>query len=472
MIEDVTTSGSAFADRRTFLLGAGAVGGLLLGTPSILRAQSRADKVNIALVGIGGRGVDVAKDLHNTGLANIVALCDTEIGHERTAEVLKMFPDAARFQDFRSMFDKAGKQFDAVSIATPDFSHFPIAIQAMALGKHVYCEKPMGHSFRQVQLMMDAAHRYKVVTQMANQGHSGAGYFQFREWVRTGIIRNVTKITTFMNSPRRWHGKSVTGYLPAEPMPENLDWDAWQATASPHPFNDDYLVGEWRSWFDYGNGALGDWGAHIFDNAHEFLDLGLPTEVRSAKIEGPSRFLFPQASTLLFRFPGRRSMPPVELSWYEGQQNLPPLPKDFGSSVVDPNIPPPTSGSIETKRLAPGKVIYGEGLTFKGGSHASELEVIGGAAKDLAGKLPPTPAYTSSHAGNFLKSVMGLERCHSSFAVAGTLCQTMAIGIIAQRLNANLIFDRKTKRITNNSLADALLEGSRPRPDWEQYYKL
>lgn len=471
MLEDVTTSGSAFADRRTFLLGAGALGGLLA-APSILRAQSRPDGVNIALVGIGGRGLAVAKDLHDTGLANVVALCDTEIGHQRTAEVLKMFPDAARFQDFRSMFDKAGKQFDAVSIATPDFSHFPIAMQAMALGKHVYCEKPMGHSFRQIQLMMEAADRYKAVTQMANQGHSGPGYFQFREWVRAGVIRNVSKITTFMNSPRRWHGKSVTGYLPGQPVQEDMDWDAWQATAAPHPFNDGYLAGEWRSWFDYGNGALGDWGAHIFDNAHEFLQLGLPTEVHSAKIEGPSRFLFPQASTLVFRFPARPSMPPLELSWYEGQQNLPPLPDNFGASVVDPNIPPPSTGSIETKRLAPGKVIFGEGLTFKGGSHATELEVIGLAAKDLAGKLPPTPEYGLSHAGNFLRSVMGLERCHSSFAVAGPLCQTMAIGIIAQRLDATLRFDRGSKRITNHKIADALLEGVPPRRGWEQYYKL
>lgn len=458
--------------RRSLLVRGGALGGGLWVAPSILRAQSRADKVNIALVGIGGRGVDVAKDLHRTGLANVVAVCDAEIGHKRTAEVLKMFPDAARFQDFRAMFDKAGNQFNAVSIATPDFSHFPIAIQAMALGKHVYCEKPMGHSFRQIQLMMDAANRYKVVTQMANQGHSGPGYFQFREWVRAGVIRNVSKITTFMNSPRRWHGKSVTSYLPPQPVPADMDWDAWQATAAPHPFNEGYLAGEWRSWFDYGNGALGDWGAHIFDNAHEFLQLGLPTEVESAKIEGPSRFLFPQASTLVFRFPARRAMPPLELSWYEGQQNLPPLPDSFGASVVDPNIPPPSAGSIETKRLAPGKVIYGEGLTFKGGSHATELEVIGSAAKDLAGKLPPTPAYGSSHAGNFLRSVMGLERCHSSFAVAGPLCQTMAIGIIAQRLNATLRFDRGSKRITNHKIANALLAGVQPRRRWEQYYKL
>lgn len=473
MLTDITRPGSAtLANRRTFLTGAGAVGGSMLLAPSILSAQSRGEKVNIACIGIGGRGKDVVKDLHATGLVNVVALCDTEIGHERTSEVLSMFPKARQFRDFRQMFDKAGREFDAVSVATPDFSHFPIAMQAMAMGKHIYCEKPMGQSFRQIQLMMDAAAKYKIISQMGNQGHSGAGYFQFREWVKAGIIRNVTQITTFMNSPRRWHGKQVSNFLPAQPIPQILDWDAWQSTAAPHPFNNGYLAGDWRSWFDYGDGALGDWGAHIFDNAHEFLQLGLPTEVESTKIEGMSRFLFPQASTLVFRFPKRGEMPPLELSWYEGQQNLPPLPANFGASVVDPNIPPPTSGSIETKRLAPGKVIYGEGLTFKGGSHASELEILGPAGKDMARKLPPTPVYASSHAGNFLKSVMGQERCHSSFAIAGPLCQTMALGIIAQRLNAKFSFDPKTKRITNNRLADSLLDGSRPRPAWERYYRL
>lgn len=466
------SSDRSSTSRRGLLKGTAIAGAGAIFAPSIVRAQSRGDKVNIACVGIGGRGTDTIKDLQDSGLANVVALCDTEIGNSRTAKTLAAYPDVPRFRDFREMFDKVGNTFDAVSIATPDFSHFPVAMHAMAMGKHVYCEKPMGQSFRQIQLMMDAATKYKVVTQMANQGHSGPGYFQFEAWTRAGIIRNVTRITTFMNSPRRWHGKKVADFLPAQPVPSDLDYDVWQATSRPHPYNFGYMAGEWRSWLDYGNGALGDWGAHIFDNAHEFLRLGLPTEIESAKIEGQSAFLFPQASTLVFRFPQRGALPPVELSWYEGQQNLPPLPADFGASVVDPNIPPPSAGSIETKRLAPGKVIYGEGLTFKGGSHASELEILGEAGQDLRNRLPGTPAYDTSHAGNFLRSVMGRERPHSDFLIAGPLCQTMALGVIAQRTNATLRFDPGSRRITNHKLADALLIGDAPRREWEHYYRL
>ena len=159
---------------------------------------------------------------------------------------------------------------------------------AMSLGKHVYCEKPMGHSFRQIELMMQAEKKYKVAAQMGNQGHSEANYFQFKAWVDAGIIKNVTKITAYMNGHRRWHGLKVAGYLPEQPIPETLDWDCWLTMAEPHKYNKGYVNGEWRSWFDFGNGALGDWGAHIFDTAHEFLHLGLPTEVEAVKLEGYS----------------------------------------------------------------------------------------------------------------------------------------------------------------------------------------
>jgi hypothetical protein len=306
---------------------------------------------------------------------------------------------------------------------------------------------------------------------MGNQGHSGQGTFQFEAWVNAGIIKNVTKITAFMNSPRRWHGKSYTDYLPAQPVPTDMDFDPWLATATPHPYNYGYEVGEWRSWYDFGNGALGDWGAHIFDNAHQFLELGLPTSVDPVYMQGYSPLIYPQNSTLKFSFPARGNQPPVELTWYEGQQNLPPLPENFGASVVDPNIPPPTSGSIETKRLAPGKVIYGEGLIFKGGSHASEMEIIGGArAKDI--KQPEVPKSPSDHFLNFVRAVKGEEVCRSRFEIAGPLCQAMALGIIAQRLNERVVFDPATKQVIGNEKAAALLAGATPRPEWEAYYKL
>jgi hypothetical protein len=252
-----------------------------------------------------------------------------------------------------------------------------------------------------------------------------------------------------------------------------MDWDVWQATARQHPYNQGYINGEWRSWFDYGNGALGDWGAHLIDTAHRFLNLGLPTEVDPVFMEGHSRFIFPQASTLLLKFPARGGMPPVELTWYEGQRNLPPLPENFGKPIVDPNIPPPSAGAIDTKRNPPGKVIYGEDLTFKGGSHGTTLEILpSGKAKDAEVKLPEVPESPSNHFLNFLRACKGEEKCRSSFDIAGPLCQAMALGVIAQQVNARLLFDPATKRITNHKFANELLAGPPPRKEWEQFYKL
>ncbi len=471
--------------RRSFLKGALAAGVFSVvgtGCSSLgQREQSRiatvttrpSGKVNIAFIGIGNRGGQIAKALHATGLANVVALCDTDMGAPATRDIINQFPDVPRFQDFRVMFDKMHKDIDAVSVGIPDFAHFPVAMLAMSYGKHVYCEKPMAHSFRQLELMMAAEKKYKVACQMGNQGHSEGNYFQFKAWTDAGIIKNVTKITAFMNSSRRWHGMKVSGYLPEQPIPETLDWDVWIATALDHKYNEKYTNGEWRSWFDFGNGALGDWGAHIFDTAHEFLDLGLPTEVEAVRLDGPSPYIFPQASTLAFRFPKRGSMPPLELTWYDGQKNLPPLPDNMGDPVVDPSIPPPTTGSINTNQNAPGKIIYGEGLTFKGGTHGATLKIIPeDKAKDMESSLPKVPKSPSNHFKNFLLACKGEEKCRSSFAVAGPLCQMMALGVIAQRVDAKLAFDRSSKRITNHKIANELLAGVPPRKDWEQYYRM
>ena len=458
--------------RRHFLKTALATGAVLPFTTRPLLGNPASGKVNLACVGIGNRAGAIIKDLDNTGLANIVALCDVDMGAKHTRGTLKKYPTVPRFQDFRKMFDTMAKDIDAVCIGTPDFSHFPIAMLAMSLGKHVYVEKPMAHSFKQVDLMMAAEKKYKVVTQMGNQGHSGANYFQFKAWTEAGIIRNVTKISAFMNHPRRWHGKSFADFLPAEPVPETMDWDAWTATAREHPFNRGYHNGDWRSWFEYGNGALGDWGAHIIDTAHRFLNLGLPTEVIPT-LEGHSRFIFPQASTLVFKFPARDGMPPVDLTWYDGLKNLPPLPENFGEAVVDPDIPPPSTGAVKTKDMPPGKVIYGEELTFKGGSHASTLSILEtDKAKDIKDKLPAIPKSPSNHFKNFLLACKGEEETRSPFHIAGPLCQAMSIGIIAQQVNEKVVFDPATRRITNHKFADQLLDGAPPRKEWESFYKL
>jgi predicted dehydrogenase len=434
-----------------------------------------SEKVNLACIGIGHRGGQIIKELHATGLANIVALCDVDMGNEHTQEIMEMFPEAKQFKDFRRMFDKMADKIEAVSVGTPDFSHFPITMLAMSLGKHVYVEKPMARTFNEIELMMAAAKKYNVTTQMGNQGHSGKNYFQFKAWKEAGIIKDVTAMTAHMNNSRRWHkfDPRITSFPPKQSKPRTMDWDVWLNTSQYHDYNKDYHHGQWRCWYDFGMGALGDWGAHILDSAHEFLDLGLPYEIDPVYLKGHNSFFFPFSSTLVFKFPERGGMPAMDITWYDGLDNIPPVPEGYGVSEIDPNVPPPSTGKIQAAKLNPGKIIYSKELTFKGASHSSPLTIIPKEkAEDMKSMLPEVPESPSNHFENFLLACKGQEKCRSSFDIAGPLSQVFTLGVTAQRLSTKLIFDRETKKITNDAVANEMLTGEAPRKGWEEYYSL
>ena len=473
--------------RRTFLKTSGlATAGLALGSISELRSMSATSatriiganrKINLACVGIGNRGAEIMNDFDRTGLANFVALCDVDLGAPHTQAMMKRFPNAKQFTDFREMFDKMGNEIEAVSIAIPDFAHFPVAMLAMSLGKHVYVEKPMARTFYEAELMIEAAKKRKnVVTQVGNQGHSEGNYFQFKAWKDAGIIKDVTEVTAHMNSDRRWYpwDSKMNRYPDAQPVPPTMNWDLWLTTAMHHGYNEKYHPGNWRGWYDFGMGVLGDWAAHIIDTIHEFLDLGLPYEVNPLKVEGHNNYIFPKESTLLFRFPKRGKMPPLDITWYEGVNNIPTVPEGYGTSELDPNIPP-VAGTTQWQpmKLNPGKIIYSKDLIFKGGSHGSTLSIIPEAkAKDMASKLPTVPKSPSNHFANFLLACQGEEKTRSPFEIHGPLSQLFSLGVIAQRLNTKILFDRTTKQITNDRFANAMLTQTQPRVGWEEYYKL
>ena len=454
--------------------GIGGVGTMSAASQSRVKGANR--KVNLACIGIGNRGAEIMNDFDKTGLANIVALCDVDLGAKHTQKMIEKFPNAKKFTDFRVMFDKMGNEIDAVTVAVPDFSHFPIAMMAMSLGKHVYVEKPMARTFYEAELMMQAAKKYpKVVTQVGNQGHSDANYFQFKAWKDAGIIKDVTEVTAHMNGDRRWHpyDPAIKKFPDAQPVPETLDWDNWLMASMWHDYTDKFHYGNWRGWYDFGMGALGDWGAHILDTIHEFLELGLPYEVTALKCEGHNDYFFPKASTILFRFPRRGDMPAVDVTWYDGVNNIPPVPAGYGTSDIDPNIPSVAGGKLQPTKLNPGKIIYSKDLIFKGGSHGSTLSIIPeNVAKEMEGKLPEVPKSTSNHFANFLLSCMGEEKTRSPFEIHGPLSQVFSLGVMALRMNTQLLFDRNTKQITNNAFANSMLTQIPPRKGWEQYYKI
>jgi len=450
--------------RRDFLKGSAALGAftilpasLVMGTRSRAATVSANEKVNLAAIGIGNRGGAVLGNMVSSGHCEVVALCDVDLEGKHTQGNQKKHPKAKRFTDFRKMFDEMADEIDAVLVGTPDHAHFCMAMLAMSLGKHVYVEKPLAHTFGQCERLIALAEKSGVVTQMGNQGHSGGNYFQFDEWTKAGIIKDVTKIDAYMNRPRRWHGwgAKVKEY-PTDPMPDGMDWPVWTGPAPENPFSKKLHPGEWRSWFDYGCGAFGDWGPHILDTAHRFLKLGLPTAIEAIKRDGANPLVFPQASTIRFKFPSREGMPACDVTWYDGIGNHPEVDPELGDVSFD----------------SPGKIIYGKDLTFQGGSHAAVLQVLPREKfLEMRGSLPRYTGKPSSHYANFLLACKGEEEARSPFSVSGPLTQVFNLGVIAQRLGGDLTFDPKSKTITGNDTAQALLDPA-PRKGWEEFYKL
>ena len=227
-------------------------------------------------------------------------------------------PDAAQFADFRVMFDQMENDIDAVMIGTPDHTHFVATMDAMQRGKHVYVEKPLTHSFREAELLMQAEKKYGVVTQMCNQGHTSEAYVQFQQMVQAGLTRDIVKIDAW-KTPGIWFmeaDKRISDYPAGGPAPESLDWDLWCGPSEKKAYHRLYHPFDWRGFYLYGCGMLGDWGAHIIDFAHEFLQLGLPTQLKAHKMEDHNGVIFPLTSHLSMHFPERGpGLPACDLIW-------------------------------------------------------------------------------------------------------------------------------------------------------------
>lgn len=469
--------------RREFLKGVGlATAGLSMNPASVFAMtsgetkQAKSEKVKIAYIGIGNRGQQNIDEFAKTNMVDVVALCDVDIKGKQCEKALSMYPNAKRFTDFRKLFEEYSDHFDAVAASVPDHIHFFVAMMALKYGKHIYLEKPMVRTFQEAELLIEMAKRHpEIATQVGNQGHSEANYFQFKAWMEAGIIKDVTAVTAHMNNDRRWHkyDPDMIKMPEGDPIPDGMDWDTWHGGVRYHNYSAKFHQGDWRSWYDFGMGALGDWGAHILDTVHEFLNLGLPYEVSLLYSKCHNEFFYPYSSTILFRFGARGNMPPCDVTWYDGVENLPPLPAGYGKSELAAGIPTTNQGVYKEEKLNPGKIIYSRDLIFKGGSHGSTLKIIPEEkAKEMADKLPEVPKSPSNHYVNFLRACQGTEKTRSPFEINGVLSQVFCLGVIAQRLNTQLFFDPRTKQFTNNAFANAMLSGMPPRRGWEDFYKI
>ena len=306
--------------RRDFLAAAAATAAFTIVPRHVLGGPGRtapSDKLNIACIGIGGKGRSDTLAMENE---NVVALCDVDEARaserfgDENKTIFDHFPKAKFYKDFRVMLDRE-KSIDAVTVSTPDHTHAVIAMFAMKRGKHVFVQKPLTHTIHEARVLTEAARKYGVITQMGNQGHADEGARLINEWIWDGAIGDVTEAHCWTNRPIWPQGIDAPKETPS--VPPTLDWNLWLGPMPWRPYHPAYVPFAWRGFWDFGTGALGDMGAHIIDHAYWPLKLTYPTHVQASSTvftkDSP-----PLASMVTYQFPARENMPPVKLVWYDG----------------------------------------------------------------------------------------------------------------------------------------------------------
>ena len=308
-------------NRRQFLQhSAGA--SVVLGAPTFLRSRETSNKLNIAVIGTGGRG---GANLSGVSSENIVALCD--VNQDSLDAAAKRFPKAAQFRDFRKLFDNA-KDFDAVVVSTCEHTHAFATLAALNLGKHVYCEKPLTHNIAEARIIREAAAKAKVATQMGIQIHAGENYRRVVELIQSNAIGPVREAHVWVS--RAWGLQSeadakknrdivyVTERPKEEKPPANLDWDLWLGPVPARPFSNIYVPGpKWYRWWDFGNGTMSDLGSHWNDLPFWALKLQAPLSVEASG-PPPHAEIAPASMQATYEYGPRGMMPAVKVTWYQG----------------------------------------------------------------------------------------------------------------------------------------------------------
>ena len=412
--------------RRQFLGGAATVAAFTIVPRHVLGGSGRvspSEKLNIACVGIGGQG---ASDIRSVSSENIIALCDVDWG-SHTAKTFEMFPNAKKYKDFRKMLDSEDKNIDAVTVATPDNIHAVAAMAAIKRGKHVYCEKPLCHDIFEVRQLTEAARKHNVMTQMGTQLHAEECVRRVAEMIKSGLIGKVRRVDIW--SGKNWGG----GERPTEsmPVPETLDWNLWLGPAPWRPYHSTYLPGNWRRWWDFGTGTLGDMGCHIIDPAFWALDLGYPISVEANP--GPfNNETYPTATTVTWEFPARGDLPPVTVTWNDGERR-PPLPNDF-----------------EQGRRLPGQggLYYGDKGTLLA-PHMGNPRLV--PEEKMKGFKMPDPFLGRgiNHYQEWINACKGGPKPSANFDYAGPLSETILFGNVAARAGKKLFWDGPNLKVTN-----------------------
>ena len=434
-----------------------------------------SDKLVIAGIGAGGKGESDIKSFYDSGKAEIAVLCDVD--DRQAATTRARFPKAKYYKDFREMLDKEGKSIDACSVSIPDHNHAVAAMAAMQLGKHVYVQKPLTHDIYEARMLTEAARRYKVVTQMGNQGASGDGVRQLIDWYKAGIIGDVTQIYCYTDRPVWPQGVPWSTEKP--PVPKELDWNLWLGTAPYKDYVDNLIPFNWRGWWDYGTGALGDMACHIMQPAFAVLGLGYPVSaecsVSTRYVENWHQAYFPESgpvsSHIILTFKGMDGKPDVKLHWMDGG--------------IQPERP---TGLLPNETMGDGGngiIFYGTKGSMMAGTYGINPQLLP-TSKTKETKVPETiarvPMGDEGHYAAWVEAAIagyGSDKANnlsSRFDLAGPLTESVLMGNLAirsyniQKKNGNdidypgrhiqLVWDGANMKITNFDDANQFVKRS------------
>ena len=466
--------------RRILQLGATAPAGYFFTGPafSVLRAAGANDRIRVAGIGVGGKGFS---DIEQAGVVmDVAALCD--IDEDRLAKRGETWPKAQRFHDYRKLFDVVGKEIDAVVVSTPDHSHALPSLLAIRSGKHVYCQKPLAHTPAEARLLRETAAKAGVVTQMGNQGSGLSGLRRAVELVRSGILGDVIEAHVWTNRPFKYwkQAPDVVTRPPEAAVPKHVHWQEWIGTAPfrPYAVRDDktapggkkpaYHPHDWRGYWDFGTGALGDMACHTANMPFRALELDAPLAVIAEAGEiNPETY--PAWAHITYLFGARGSKPAVALHWYEGARDgkrvLPPT--EILAKVLQPGETPSDSGSL---------LIGTKGMLFSPNDYGAKFRLT--PEKDFAGVQTEKPESGPVGVDKDQDAYMKREWAEairagkpalasSSFEIAGRLSETMLLGNIAVRFSGQkLEWNPATLKFTNSTAASALVSKAY-RKGWE-----
>jgi len=492
--------------RRHFFFGALLAGAVPVGgygsVPSLraLGYKPFYEKLNVAAIGCGGQGGGDLNDAART--ENIVALCDVD--QDRAAANLKRYPDVPKYKDFRVMLDKEGKNIDACTIGIPDFMHATVALACMERGKHVYLEKPLTRTPWEARLLQQAAVKYKVATQMGNQGFSHECNRVAAEIVWSGAIGDV--VEAHISTSPGTHPTALQELPKEESVPDTLDWDLWLGGASMRPFSSWYVPYNWRGFYDFGTGQIGNWATHTAGPVQTALQLGAPTSVECVSQEGRSRLTFPNRAVIRLDFPARGGMGPVKVFYHDsarpedpdayhvpGMENetiLPPAnnlsdkgrPMGGGragggrpaGAAAPPKAPPPAAGPLVgaggpgvkvfiESRGGPARpgILSGNGAVFIGTKGIMATRERGEGVHLLPASrwkdyVLPRPLLTRSpgHMLDWIRASKGGDPSCSDFSITAPYAEWLALTAIAFRVQGKLEWDSRNQRFTNSAEAN------------------